>query len=147
MLSISLSTTAMNLKMITMITYYYVDYVTIPEIMPYFASIFMSHSTLLLVKSPYFLIIILNIWWFKSYIIYFIDDQCFKTNGPGPHPTSCLIAWWLEAGCSINGQKSPIVNNNVYWNKKKVATVKMDMSLYVQNALTSIVYVLLCYGV
>ena len=83
----------------------------------------------------------------KSYIIYFIDDQCFKTSGPGPHPTSCLIAWWLEAGCSINGQKSPIVNNNIYWNRKKVATVKMDMSLYVQNALTSNVYRLLCYGV
>ena len=80
----------------------------------------------------YFILLLIHMFFIK----YSIGNQCFKTSGPGPHPTSCLIAWWLEAGCSINGEKSPTVNagQRDYWNSFNVDVVKADMSAFYRLA-------------
>ena len=72
--------------------------------------------------------------------------MCFKTSGPGPYSMSCLTSWWLEAGCLIDGHSSPTRNTNDYWHGQSVATVKYDMSLYVQLSVNSDYYLVRCYG-
>ena len=58
-------------------------------------------------------------------------DQCFKTTGPGPHPTSCLRIWWMDAGCTMDGIYAPHdQESDSYWNMLDVSHVQYDMSLY-----------------
>ena len=71
-------------------------------------------------------------------------------GGPGPHPMSCLIAWWQDAGCSLNGSASPTVNdgNIEYWNAIMVRSVKADMLLYFRWATNGREdYDLKCFGI
>ena len=63
---------------------------------------------------------------------------------------SCLIAWWQDAGCSLNGNGSPTVNNgNVeFWNSGSADGVKVDMSIYFQHAVNGWQdYDLKCFGI
>ena len=74
--------------------------------------------------------------------------MCFKTSGPGPHPMSCLIAWWLDAGCTLNGDYSSAVHAafRVYLNGIDVDSVKHHMALYFQYAAVDVRYRNRCFG-
>ena len=61
-------------------------------------------------------------------------DQCFKTSGLGPHPTSCLGIWWLNGGCTMLGSLAPYLSQAV-WNNWDVAQVQSEMGLYYQLAI------------
>ena len=63
-----------------------------------------------------------------------IGPQCPST-GLGPHAMSCLIEWWLEAGCNLDGELSPINDGPVnMWHGKPIEFVKEDMVWYFESA-------------
>ena len=86
-------------------------------------------------------------WLLKASFVYLLPgDHCYKTSGPGPHPSSCQRIWWLEAGCSMEGSYAPL-EPSAYWNSLPVDEVQHDMSLYYQWALDGrSPYSLRCFG-
>ena len=62
---------------------------------------------------------------------------------------SCLIAWWQEAGCTLNGHWSPTVDADMVelWNGMGVDSVEDDMLYFFQEAADGYVwYVSACLG-
>ena len=60
-------------------------------------------------------------------------QDCIKNSGAAPHPINCLLKWWKDAGCSLDGSDSPIYNPNL-WQTQDVDGVQSKMALHRQNA-------------
>ena len=77
-----------------------------------------------------------------------IPGSCNST-GVGPHSDTCLMKWWLEAGClprgSYSPSKAPDKQMN-YWNGIRVASVKADMDNYKRFSRDSSGYLEKCVG-
>ena len=82
--------------------------------------------------------------------LYFVVDPeyCDKTEGAGPHSMSCLIKWWRDAGCSLDGGDSPVFKSDLYWwQARDVQLVQEDMALFFQYAVDDYLdYSFRCFG-